>query len=189
MDDCVLLVGLGNPGNEYKGNRHNLGFMIVDTISEEISGTSFKRMSDLVEVSSFFFDNQKVILAKPQTFMNLSGRAVRFLMDFFKIPVNNIRVFHDDLDLPFSKVRIKKGGGSGGHNGLKSIDNLVGNDYWRIRVGIGRPPEKSMVVSHVLNDFSKEEMEEIFLISKNISKNLQTLISADPKKLESLINS
>lgn len=189
MDDCVLLVGLGNPGSEYQDNRHNLGFMIVDAIAEAVAENSFRRMSDLVEISSFFFNNQKVILAKPQTFMNLSGRAVRFLIDFFKIPLDKIRVFHDDLDLPCSKLRIKKGGGNGGHNGLKSIDNLAGNDYWRIRFGIGRPPEKSMIVSYVLHDVSKEEMEKISQISQKIIKNMQTLLSDDVKKLENLINS
>ncbi|MBO4405469.1 MAG: aminoacyl-tRNA hydrolase, partial [Alphaproteobacteria bacterium] len=98
-------------------------------------------------------------------------------------------IFHDDIDLPFGRVKIKKGGGNGGHNGLKSIDSLAGNDYWRVRVGVGRPTEKSMVVSHVLGNFSDEESEKLEKIKKIIAENFSILISNDPKKLESLINS
>jgi PTH1 family peptidyl-tRNA hydrolase len=121
--------------------------------------------------------------------MNISGRAVRFLIDFYKIPLNKVVIFHDDIDLPFGRVKIKKGGGNGGHNGLKSIDNLAGTDYWRVRIGIGRPAEKSMVVSYVLGNFTKEEFEKLNDIKKIISENLSILVSNDPKKLESLINS
>ena len=105
------------------------------------------------------------------------------------MPINKIIVFHDDIDLPFGRVKIKKGGGNGGHNGLKSIDNLAGNDYWRVRIGVGRPTEKSMIVSYVLGNFSEEESEKLDAIKKIISENLSILISNDPKKLESLINS
>lgn len=190
MDDCTtLLIGLGNPGREYEGNRHNLGFIVVEEIAKVVAFGSFKGVSSLVEVSSFFFENQRVILAKPQTFMNLSGKAVRFLVDFFKIPLCNVRVFHDDLDLPFGTVKVKKGGGSGGHNGLKSIDSLVGNDYWRIRVGIGRPEKKSMIVPYVLSDFSGEESEKISSLSKVLTENLRLLLSDNVKNLESILNS
>ncbi|MBO4405209.1 MAG: aminoacyl-tRNA hydrolase, partial [Alphaproteobacteria bacterium] len=135
MSDCLLMVGLGNPGSEYRNNRHNVGFQMVEAIAESVASCSFRRMSSIAEVSSCFFEKKKIIFAKPQTFMNLSGRAVRFLIDFYKIPTNKVIIFHDDIDLPFGRVKIKKGGGNGGHNGLKSIDSLAGNDYWRVRVG------------------------------------------------------
>ena len=189
MSDCLLMVGLGNPGSEYRNNRHNVGFQMVEAIAESVASCSFRRMSSIAEVSSCFFEKKKIIFAKPQTFMNLSGRAVRFLIDFYKIPTNKVIIFHDDIDLPFGRVKIKKGGGNGGHNGLKSIDSLAGNDYWRVRVGVGRPTEKSMVVSHVLGNFSDEESEKLEKIKKIIAENFSILISNDPKKLESLINS
>ena len=189
MVECLLIVGLGNPGSEYENNRHNVGFQMIEAIAESVASNSFKKMSQVVEVSSCFFEKKKIIFAKPQTFMNLSGRAVRFLIDFYKISINKVIAFHDDIDLPFGRVKIKKGGGNGGHNGLKSIDNLAGTDYWRVRIGVGRPAEKSMVVSHVLGNFSSEELEKLNTIKKIIAENLSVLISNDPKKLESLINS
>jgi len=189
MSDCLLIVGLGNPGLEYKNNRHNVGFQMIEAIAESIASSSFRKMTQIAEVSSCFFEKKKIILAKPLTFMNLSGRAIRLLIDFYKIPISKVIVFHDDIDLPFGRVKIKKGGGNGGHNGLKSIDNLAGNDYWRVRVGVGRPTEKSMVVSYVLGDFSAKEFEKLDSIKKIISENLSILVSNDPKKLELLINS
>lgn len=188
MVECLLVVGLGNPGFEYENNRHNVGFQMIEAIAESVASNPFKRMSQVVEVSSYFFEKKKVILAKPQTFVNLSGRAVRLLMDFYKISIDKVIVFHDDIDLPFGRVKIKKGGGNGGHNGLKSIDSLAGTDYWRVRIGVGRPEKKSMVVSHVLGDFSSEELEKLNSIKKIITENLSILFSSDPKKLESLIN-
>lgn len=189
MLDCLLIVGLGNPGLEYENNRHNVGFQTIEAMVETVASGSFKKMSQIAEISSCFFEKKKIIFAKPLTFMNLSGRAVRFLIDFYKIPLSKVIVLHDDIDLPFGRVKIKKGGGNGGHNGLKSIDNLAGNDYWRVRIGVGRPAEKSMVVSYVLGNFSSEESKKLDEIKKIIVENLSILISNDPKKLESLINS
>jgi len=189
MTDCLLMVGLGNPGTEYKNNRHNVGFQVIEAVAESVASNSFKKMSQVAEISSCFYEKKKIILAKPLTFMNLSGRAVRFLVDFYKIPINKVVILHDDIDLPFGRVKIKKGGGNGGHNGLKSIDNLAGSDYWRVRIGVGRPSEKSMVVSYVLGNFSSEESEKLEKIKKIIAENFSILISNDPKKLESLINS
>ncbi len=189
MVECLLIVGLGNPGSEYKNNRHNVGFQMIEAIAESVASDFFKKISKIAEISSCFYEKKKIIFAKPQTFMNVSGRAIRFLIDFYKIPVSKVIVFHDDIDLPFGRVKIKKGGGNGGHNGLKSIDNLAGNDYWRVRIGIGRPAEKSMIVSYVLGNFSEEESEKLNDIKKIISENLSILFSNDPKKLESLINS
>lgn len=189
MIECLLVVGLGNPGFEYENNRHNVGFQMIEAIAESVASSSFKGMSQVVEVSSCFYEKKKIILAKPRTFVNLSGRAVRFLIDFYKISINKVIILHDDIDLPFGRVKIKKGGGNGGHNGLKSIDSLAGTDYWRVRIGVGRPEKKSMVVSHVLGDFSSEEFEKLDAIKKVITENLSILFSNDPKKLESLINS
>jgi len=183
----MLLVGLGNPGSKYDGNRHNVGFEIINAIAEANSAGSFKKMMSLVEVSSFFMEKTKIIVAKPQTFMNLSGQAVRFLMDFYKISSENIYVFHDDIDLDFGRVKIKKGGGTGGHNGLKSIDSLLGKDYWRVRIGVGRPREKSMVSSYVLSDFTKDEKDILQDISREISRNLQ-LLFMDNNQLASRLN-
>ena len=189
MSECLLVVGLGNPGKEYQNNRHNVGFKFVEAIAESVASDSFRKMSGVAEVLSFFENNQKIILAKPQTFMNLSGRAVRFLIDFYKIPIQKVLVFHDDIDLPFGRVKIKQGGGNGGHNGLKSIDNLAGVEYWRVRVGVGRPQEKSMVVDYVLGNFSRDEMNRIFEIEKIITETLSILFSNKIKNLENLINS
>jgi PTH1 family peptidyl-tRNA hydrolase len=176
----ILFVGLGNPGPSYKNNRHNIGFRAMDVLAARAS-VSFKKMACLAEISSFDLDQSKIILAKPLTFMNLSGQAVRFLMDFYKIILENIYVFHDDIDLDFGCIKIKKGGGSGGHNGIKSIDSLVGKDYWRIRIGVGRPREKSMVSSHVLNDFSKDEEVNLPDIFAEISKNIPLFLNNDSR--------
>ncbi|GHU12051.1 hypothetical protein FACS189449_04870 [Alphaproteobacteria bacterium] len=180
----LLLVGLGNPGATYEYNRHNVGFRIMDAIADEHASGGFRGMTQVVEMTSFSIGNYKVILAKPQTFMNLSGRAVRFLVDFYKIPLENVYVFHDDLDLEFSQIKIKKGGGSGGHNGLKSIDSIVGTDYWRVRIGIGRPAYKSMVSDYVLGNFDADQAKIIDSISLKIAKNIQLLFTDVQKCLQ-----
>ncbi len=188
MNDCLLLVGLGNPGHQYERNRHNVGFMIAEAFAEAYASSSFKKMIDIVEVAQVSFHGKKCIIARPLTFMNLSGRAVRFLVDFYKIPLDNVVVIHDDIDLPFGRVKIKRGGGNGGHNGLKSIDNLVGNNYWRIRIGVGRPEMKSMIVSHVLGNFSNEEMPTIEKIATEIAEDLPTLFPAEIQTLTEKLN-
>jgi PTH1 family peptidyl-tRNA hydrolase len=182
-----LLVGLGNPGSRYKNNRHNVGFKIIELIAATNAAASFKKIAATVEVSSFCLGYFKILLAKPLTFMNLSGQAVRFLMDFYKIPPEKIYVFHDDIDLQLGRVKIKNGGGSGGHNGLKSADALVGNDYWRVRIGIGRPSGNFSVSSYVLGDFSEDEENILQNIFHEISENISLLFS-DYKKLESKVN-
>ncbi|MDR1375525.1 MAG: aminoacyl-tRNA hydrolase [Holosporaceae bacterium] len=183
--NVVLLVGLGNPGAIYENNRHNVGFKVVDTIAD---GISFKRIASLAEMAIFPLDDRKIILTKPSTFMNLSGNAVRFLMDFYKISSENVYIIHDDIDLDSGRVKIKRGGGSGGHNGLRSIDDLVGKNYWRLRIGVGRPPEKSMVSSYVLSDFPLSEEVLLHKIIVGIKENLP-LLFLDGKKLEQLLNS
>ncbi|MDR0631957.1 MAG: aminoacyl-tRNA hydrolase [Holosporaceae bacterium] len=182
-----LLVGLGNPGSRYANNRHNVGFRIIDAIAEANGGVPFKKMASIAEVSSFCLEKTKIIMAKPLTFMNLSGQAIRFLGDFYKIPLEKIYVFHDDIDLGFGHIKIKKGGGNGGHNGLKSINSLVGNDYWRLRIGVSRPEEKSMVSSYVLSDFLEDEEKILQNIFSEASQNISLLFN-DIKQFESQLN-
>ncbi|MBY0502059.1 MAG: aminoacyl-tRNA hydrolase [Alphaproteobacteria bacterium] len=151
-----LLVGLGNPGLEHAQNRHNVGFMCIDEIRK-----SYGFSSDKPKFSGFLaegqIDHKKVYLFKPLTYMNRSGRSVAEAARFFKIPSEHVFVFHDDLDLAPGKIRVKKGGSHGGHNGLKDLDTHIGRDYWRVRIGIGRPLHKGAVTSYVLSNFSKDE--------------------------------
>jgi PTH1 family peptidyl-tRNA hydrolase len=152
-----LLVGLGNPGDKYANNRHNIGFMAVDAIAVEHSFPLYKKKFQGF-ASEGTINGEKVILLKPQTYMNNSGQSVGEAAKFYKIPLDKIAVFHDELDLAAGKIRTKKGGGNAGHNGLRSMDShLNSNDYWRIRMGIGHPGDKAMVHNHVLGDFSKNE--------------------------------
>lgn len=188
MAGVVLFVGLGNPGREYVNNRHNVGFQLMDTVAGAVGPSSFRRVSPDVETFSFVLGKTKIILAKPLTFMNCSGRAVRFLMDFYKISLDDLFIFHDDIDLPFLRVRIKKGGGNGGHNGLRSIDNICGIGYWRVRIGIGRPEFKTQVVSYVLGNFTTEQNERLLELFDSIIKNLSMIIH-EPQKLVTQLNS
>lgn len=152
-----ILVGLGNPGKEYQDNRHNIGFMAVDRIADEYSIGPFKSKfeGDLAEGR---IEGEKVVLVKPSTFMNLSGQCVQKVARFYKVTPHRIIAFHDELDLAPGKMRVKKGGGAAGHNGLKSMDqHLNSQDYWRVRLGIGHPGDKDRVTGYVLGDFSKEE--------------------------------
>ncbi|GGF46821.1 peptidyl-tRNA hydrolase [Azorhizobium oxalatiphilum] len=153
-----LLAGLGNPGPKYAGNRHNIGFMAVDAIVRRHRLSPWRRRFQGA-VSEGEIAGEKVLALLPETFMNESGRAVAEAAKFYKIPLERIIVFHDELDLPPAKIRVKKGGGNAGHNGLRSITAQCGNDYWRVRLGIGHPGDKALVHSYVLNDFGKAERE------------------------------
>jgi len=154
--DMQIWVGLGNPGEQYAGNRHNIGFMAIDAIASDFNfpnaKSQFKAMA-----SQGLIDGQKVLLLKPMTFMNESGQSVQAAMQFYKIPLVNVTVFHDELDLDFGKVRTKVGGGIAGHNGLRSIKQHCGNEFQRIRIGIDHPGDKARVHGHVLSDFRKDE--------------------------------
>ncbi len=150
-----LLVGLGNPGNGYAMNRHNIGFMVVDAL---LSGPAMFKSKYKSHIAEAQVGGMRTLLMKPQTFMNISGEAVREVAAFYKIEPERIAVFHDELDLPPGQLRIKQGGGHGGHNGLKSIDAHLGTkDYWRLRLGIGHPGHKDEVSPYVLSDFSKAD--------------------------------
>jgi peptidyl-tRNA hydrolase, PTH1 family len=152
-----LIIGLGNPGPEYAGNRHNCGFMVADLLAGRI-GAAFKRDRSRARVAAGQLAGFPVTLAKPQTFMNLSGGPVAALARFYKIPAERIVVVHDELDLPFGSIRLKRGGGDNGHNGLRSVTAaLTTRDYLRVRVGIGRPPGRMDPADFVLHDFSAAE--------------------------------
>ena len=151
-----LVVGLGNPGPRYAGNRHNVGFMVVDAIARRHNIGPWRRRFQGVAVEGPI-GGERVILLKPETFMNESGRAVAEAAHFYKIDVGHIVVFHDEIDLPPAKVRVKTGGGIAGHNGLRSISSHVGNDYRRVRVGVGHPGARELVYPYVLGDFAKAE--------------------------------
>lgn len=154
----LLLVGLGNPGAKYERNRHNIGFMAVDEIIRRHSfGPEREKFS--ARLSEGRLGATKAIVLKPQTFMNLSGQAVGEAMRFFKLAPGDVVVFHDDLDLAPGKVKVKQGGGHGGHNGLRSLDAHIGTEYWRVRLGIGHPGHKDRVTSYVLGDFSTTERD------------------------------
>jgi peptidyl-tRNA hydrolase, PTH1 family len=151
-----LFVGLGNPGAKYANNRHNIGFMVVDEIARRHGFASWRRRFQ-GETSEGTIDHEKVVLLRPATFMNESGRAVQEAANFFKLGAGEIIVFQDELELPPAKVRVKVGGGIAGHNGLRSISAHVGNDYRRVRLGIGHPGVKELVHNYVLSDFAKSE--------------------------------
>ena len=182
-NDTILFVGLGNPGEKHKNNRHNVGFMALDCLSA-FHKFGRSRTKFLGRTAMGSLDERKLISFKPQTFMNESGRAVREASNFYKIGPERIIVFHDELDLPFGQVRVKKGGGHAGHNGLKSIDENIGTDYFRIRIGISHPGEKEKVTGHVLGDLSKEDAEILQKILTSIAENISTLIEGDEKKFQ-----
>ena len=171
----MLLVGLGNPGPKYAATRHNVGFMVVDKLIDDLhaiplSSSSFK--GELYKAQSHY-------LLKPLTFMNLSGESVVKVADYFKISTDDIIVVHDDLDLPFGALRFKRGGGHGGHNGLKSIDAHIGKEYIRIRIGIGKPQHKGEVASYVLAPFTQEEQQYLDDIIAQAASAAKELLSGE----------
>jgi len=151
-----LVVGLGNPGSRYVRNRHNIGFMAVDAIARRHGASAFRNRFK-GEIAEASIGGERRLLLKPQTFMNASGEAVGEAVRFYKISPSEIVVIHDEIDLRPGKLRVKHGGGSAGHNGLRSIDTIVGADYWRIRIGVGHPGVKELVQPYVLQNFSSEE--------------------------------
>jgi len=175
-----LLVGLGNPGREYELNRHNVGFMCMDEISKSYGFPSEKpKFSGLL--TEGHVDHEKVYLFKPLAYMNRSGRPVAEVSKFFKIPPEHIIVFHDDLDLAPGKIRVKQGGGHGGHNGLRDLDAHVGPSYWRVRIGIGRPHHQGAVTSYVLSNFSKEDHVWLDPLLSLLADETHLLLSSTPE--------
>jgi peptidyl-tRNA hydrolase, PTH1 family len=174
-----LFVGLGNPDAEHQSNRHNVGFMAVDEIARRHGITPWRRgfQSAFTEVR---LDSEVVVLLKPQTYMNDSGRAVQEAMSFYKLALSNLTVFHDEIELPPAKVRVKVGGSDAGHNGLRSISSHVGNDYRRVRLGVGHPRDwlgarhpslKNVVHRHVLSDFTRDDRAWVEALLEAIADN------------------
>lgn len=171
-----LFVGLGNPGPQYDMNRHNIGFMTVDSIANIWSFPAYKNKFS-AKISEGKMGSNRVIVCKPQTYMNLSGRSVAETCQFYKIPPEHVFVFHDDLDIEEGKIKFKQGGGHGGHNGLKSLDQHIGKDYWRIRLGIGHPGIKEAVTGHVLGNFHKNDEEWLTDVLALVAKNAPHLLT------------
>jgi PTH1 family peptidyl-tRNA hydrolase len=165
-----LVVGLGNPGREYAGNRHNVGFMVADLLAGRVGGRFGRHRRAVAEVAEgrLGFGGPKLVLAKPLTYMNLSGGPVTALAQFYKIPPGQVVAVHDELDIGYGQLRVKCGGGEGGHNGLRSMTKSLGTkDYVRVRFGIGRPPGRQDPADYVLSDFSTAERKELeFLVDR-----------------------
>ena len=174
--DRWLIAGLGNPGPQYAGNRHNVGYLGCDEIAADV-GATFKRDRSRAFVATGTFAGTNVVLAKPMSFMNISGGPVAAVRNFYKIPTERIIVMHDELDLPFGTVRLKLGGGDNGHNGLRSVTAALGSrDYHRIRIGIGRPPGRMDPADFVLRDFSPAERKELPEILGRAAGSARTLM-------------
>jgi PTH1 family peptidyl-tRNA hydrolase len=175
-----LVVGLGNPGARYARNRHNVGFMALDAIARRHGAGAF-RSRFKGEIAEATIAGEKRLLLKPQTFMNDSGESVAVAAQFYKIPPAEIVVIHDEIDLRPGKLRVKRGGGSAGHNGLRSIDALVGPDYWRVRIGVGHPGIKELVQPYVLQNFPAEELTQwVAPLIEAIAETIGLLLSGAP---------
>jgi PTH1 family peptidyl-tRNA hydrolase len=156
-----IIVGLGNPGREYRDTRHNIGFMLIDKLVEKLNARSMRVQSKAI-ITTAQYEGRKIILAKPQTYMNLSGQAVQGLVRFYKIPQENLMVAHDELDLPFCVLRLRPGGGSAGQKGIASIIQQLGTpDFARMRLGIDRPPGRMLAASYVLQTFTQKEAQDV----------------------------
>lgn len=180
----ILLVGLGNPGIEYKFTRHNIGFLVLDEVHEQYTFSPWKnKFKGLVAEGSI--DGHTVLLLKPQTYMNLSGQSVMEAMQFYKVSLDNVIVIHDDLDLTPGTLRTKQGGSAGGHNGLKDIDQRVGQSYWRIRLGIGHPRtlnHTGPVINYVLERFSNKEATWLGPLLDSVAHHLPSFLGDSREK-------
>ena len=176
-----LLVGLGNPGGSYARNRHNIGYMAADAIVRR-HGFSGWRNKFQGLVADGTIDGEKLLVLKPETFMNLSGQSVAAAANFHKIAPGGVFVVHDELDLTPAKIRVKRGGGAAGHNGLKSIDAHLGPEYWRIRLGIGHPGRPEAVLSWVLGDFAKADEAWVEALTGAVAQYLPVLLAGNPER-------
>jgi PTH1 family peptidyl-tRNA hydrolase len=183
----LLLVGLGNPGAKHAGNRHNIGFMVVDAIAKRHHFPPWRRRFQGV-ASEGSIGRQKVLLLLPGTFMNESGRAVAEAAHFYKLGVGDITVVHDEIELPPAKLRVKVGGGIAGHNGLRSISAHIGNDYKRVRIGVGHPGVKEMVHAHVLGDFAKSERTWVETLCDVVADNAELLATAKDSSFQNKVH-
>ena len=184
----LIICGIGNPGRKYKNTRHNVGFQFIDSIIKNYNFKAFKK-DKLKEVYQGLISNRKCYLLKPLTFVNLTGPAISKFLRYYKISINNLLIVHDDLDLLPGKIKIKKGGGNAGHNGLASIDREIGNLYNRFRIGIGHPGSKKLVSKYVLEKFTPEEEKIIKNIIKISTNNIDLLIKKRELFLSKINNS
>jgi PTH1 family peptidyl-tRNA hydrolase len=173
-----LVVGLGNPGSEYASNRHNIGFMAADELVRRHSFSAW-RTKYQAQMADGTIGDDRVLLLKPMTYMNRSGQSVGDACRFYKIPPEKVIVFHDELELAPGKVRVKQGGGHAGHNGLRDIDAHIGKDYWRVRLGIGRPHDKALVHKWVLSDFGKADAVWLEPFLDAVARNTRALLTGD----------
>lgn len=171
-----LIVGLGNPGEKYQYTRHNIGYMAIDNIVSAQQDYKIKKKFNSI-IYETIIDNNRIILIKPETYMNNSGDAVFQIANFYKIDSKNILVLHDELDIPFGKIRIKSGGGNAGHNGLKSISKKIDNNYTRVRLGIGHPGNKERVNGHVMGNFTGSEKEKLNQILNYLTNNIYEILN------------
>lgn len=176
-----LIVGLGNIGDKYQLTRHNVGFLVIDEMTKGLATSNINKSNFKADVLKSGYN----LLVKPNTYMNHSGEAVHAIKEYYKIEMEDIIVIHDDLDLPFGTVKYKIGGGHGGHNGLRSIDAHIGKEYIRVRIGIGKPNDKSQVSNYVLSNFSKEELNKLEGIISHTIKAIEALKSEDIEKVKS----
>jgi PTH1 family peptidyl-tRNA hydrolase len=175
----LLFAGLGNPTEKYKNTKHNFGFLLADQIISDYKLTIISNKNSY-QLFSGFIKNQKILLIKPLQYINLSGQAIAEVKNFYKIDPHNIFVMHDDLDIEFGRIKLKLGGGNGGHNGLKDIDAKIGKNYFRLRLGIGRPENPNYEISdYVLSKFNQEELEKLDKINQKISDLLPLLLQED----------
>jgi PTH1 family peptidyl-tRNA hydrolase len=176
-DDRQLVVGLGNPGPRYAGTRHNAGFLVVDLLAERIGGR-FKAHRGRCDVVEARLGGVPVVLAKPKSYMNESGGPIVAISRFYKVPVERITIVHDELDLPFGTLRLKRGGGDGGHNGLRSATSALGSkEYARVRFGIGRPPGRQDPAEYVLRDFAAAERKEVAYLVDRAADAVEALVA------------
>jgi len=183
----LLLVGLGNPNPNNSNNRHNVGFSMIDAINQKFKLSKQKpKFKGLLTTGKI--NEQKVFAIKPLTFMNSSGICVKELIDYFKIDVKNVFVFHDDMDIDIGKIKAKFGGSSAGHNGIESIDKSIGKNYSRIRIGIGRPKKNSEAADYVLDNFSSDEKDNVEKVTTSIIDSMSILIDKDLDLFSSKIN-
>jgi len=184
-ENTFLIVGLGNPGREYKDNRHNVGFMLVDRLTVRFNAR-MSRLQAKALVASVNYEDNKLILAKPQTYMNLSGQSIQGLARFYKLPLENVIVAHDDLDLPFGTIRIRPGGGPGGQKGIAStIERLGSKDFRRLRIGIGRPPGRMDPAAYVLQNFHQADL---IMLSKILDRAADAALTFVVEGLDTAMN-
>lgn len=187
MPDAVCVVGLGNPGAEYARTRHNIGFLVADLLAERLGARFTQPRGERAETAEARLDETRLVLCKPLTFMNLSGEVVAPLAKYHKVSSRDVIVVHDEVDLPFGEIRVKRGGGEGGHNGLRSLTQHLGTkDYLRVRIGVGRPPGRQETADYVLSGFSSKERDEVPVIIEQAADEVERVVRHGFEELEAV---